>query len=249
MAIHSEAHASPRHLGEPWRLPDGSNWGSKRRARVRLRSAACHRPRLTADECESCHGTCRRRLWRVRSTARSTRQLRKRRSNPCGDGHERRECASRPILLCEDLVMPWERQRRGLARRRRPRGNGGVRPAVPAPALPTSMSNRASVLDAFGSNERSLSFQSLILEGIAFSEVVIPRRRSPPSMYQAHVQFPPLLAGAIGRDAPDYERQEQKQRNGVPRPMIRRGFGIVPISVLIRLGHFKSLGFNRRPSG
>jgi hypothetical protein len=66
-------------------------------------------------------------------------------------------------------------------------------------------------------------------------------------MYQAHVQFPPLLAGAIGRDAPDYERQEQKQRNGVPRPMIRRGFGIVPISVLIRLGHFKSLGFKRRP--
>ncbi|HEY4443349.1 MAG TPA: hypothetical protein VGN30_03625 [Steroidobacteraceae bacterium] len=26
MAIHSEPHASPRHLGEPWRLPDVSNW-------------------------------------------------------------------------------------------------------------------------------------------------------------------------------------------------------------------------------
>ena len=85
-------------------------------------------------------------------------------------------------------------------------------------------------------------------KAFAFSEVVILRRRFPPSMCRAHIQFPPLLAGAIGCDAHDYEGQEQKQRNGVPRPMFCTGFGIVPIFALIRLGHFKCLNLNDEPA-
>ena len=75
-------------------------------------------------------------------------------------------------------------------------------------------------------------------------EVGILRR--PPSMGQARIQFPPLLAGVIGRNAHDYEGQEQKQRNGLPRPMFCTGLGIIPIFALIWLGHFKSLSFERR---
>jgi hypothetical protein len=65
-------------------------------------------------------------------------------------------------------------------------------------------------------------------------------------MGQARIQFPPLLAGVIGRNAHDYEGQEQKQRNGLPRPMFCTGLGIIPIFALIWLGHFKSLSFERR---
>jgi len=67
-------------------------------------------------------------------------------------------------------------------------------------------------------------------------------------MGQAHIHFPPLLAGMIDRDAHDYEGQEQKQRNGVPHPMFCTGFGIVPIFALIWLGHFKYLNLNDEPA-
>jgi hypothetical protein len=67
-------------------------------------------------------------------------------------------------------------------------------------------------------------------------------------MCQAHIQFPPLLAGAIGHNAHDCERQEQKQRNGVPRPMFCKRFGIVPIFALIWLGHSNLSVLNDEPA-